>query len=163
MYRADKTDMYRLDGRVPCNCARMSSYTLTQYFFPCRHLSVQGLSVDLRGLRATSITQLVYWSYPAPRYRQLKSGDIAIISSFNALKRLELFNWKSWDDLTPLKGFPLEALGCANTCMLFDILALGFLHTLKSITFPEVWTYQRKDDWLIRRAVSMVTVLITYE
>jgi hypothetical protein len=114
--------------------------------------------VDLQTLQASNLTQLVYWANTIGYWSKLESRDISLISSFNALKRLELFTWYCWDDLTPLGGLRLDEFGCASICMLFDILAPGSLHTLKSITFPTILS-RCPDNWLIRREVSMVTVL----
>jgi hypothetical protein len=83
-------------------------------------------------LAAPDLNYLTHFAIGLNEY--LSSREIVNISRFTSLKKLELFGWEEWDDLSPLGCLPLEELSCTNLCMLLSLLSPGSLRSLRSFT-----------------------------
>ncbi len=84
---------------------------------------MQSWPIDLASLDAPGLTHLAYYAPPhraAGVSNHLGLGDIITISCFKHLKILELHNWTTWDDLSPLKEKALEELVSTAAGLLSD-------------------------------------------
>lgn len=91
----------------------------------------------------------------------LPAKEISSISTFSSLRELELGDWRTWEDLSPLRSLALEGLSCEDVCLLFSLLKVGHLETLKALTLKHHGMFANEDTrtWLGSMAMTGEEVL----